>query len=141
MDKSPVSSRRAFFAHLTALGVAGLFAEGAGHASDWSGSLGASPAVPLAELRAEDFLPRIGQTFVLRDGERCFEAQLDRVRSRPANTSRRPQFSVIFRVNRSEPLPHQIYTVENASMGRYSLFLGAVGQPSGGTTRLEAAFA
>ena len=141
MEKTPNHSRRDFFAHLTAFGVAGLV----GSRSDFAGdSLDLLGGERLAQLRPEDFAKHVGQTFAIHDGARRLEAELIQVERRPrggAPGMSRERFSVIFRVLGIVSVPHQIYTVEHALMGKFDLFLGAVGQPSASSARLEAVFA
>jgi hypothetical protein len=137
-------SRREFLAHLTALGVAGLVGGHIGVAEDALRGAGESNAVRLDKLRPEDFAKHVGQTFAIHDSERRLEAELIKVKRRPhagASTARREAFSAIFHLHGNESLPHQVYTVEHASMGRFNLFVGAIGQPSASSVRLEAVFA
>ena len=144
MEMTANHSRRDFFSHLTALTVAGLAGNHIGLAGDSLVLAGASNGVRLAELRPEDFAKHIGQTFAIHDGERRLEAELIKVERRlrgSAWTAPRQQFSVIFRVDGNESVPHQIYAVEHALMGRFDLFLGNVGQPSPSSAYLEAIFA
>jgi hypothetical protein len=134
-------SRRDFLAHLSALGVAGLV----GGRLDLAGDRGGASNGPrLHEMRVEDFAKHVGQTFVIHDGGRCLEAELIKVKRRQGRSARgmsRQQFSVLFRLHGNEPVPHQTYTVEHSLMGKFELFLGAVGPPSGSSARLEAVFA
>jgi hypothetical protein len=137
-------SRREFLAHLTALGAAGLLGSRIGVGEDALRGAGESNALRLDRLRPEDFAKHVGQTFAIHDSERCLEAELIKVKRRPrgsASTARREAFSVIFQVPANESVPHQVYTIEHALMGRFDLFVGAIGQPSSSSVRLEAVFA
>jgi len=137
-------SRRKFLAYLTALGASSLVGSRVDLAGDWFPGADEHNAVRLHELRADDFAKHVGQTFAVHASERRLEAELAKVVRRPLGssaTARRQPFSVIFRLAGAESVPHQIYTIEHAAMGRFSLFLGAVGQPSESRVRLEAVFA
>jgi hypothetical protein len=137
-------SRRDFFAGLAALGVAGVVG---GSQTELAESLLSMPEgsseVRLDRLRPEDFAKHVGQVFVIQDGERRLEAVLTDVTPRPRPrgwTLQRQQFSVLFRLQDSAQLPHQIYSVEHGVMGRLELFLGAVGSPAT-QAQVEAVFA
>ncbi len=144
MEKTGSQSRREFFAHVTALGVAGLAGGGLDFAANSLDLAGPGSGVRLDRLRPEDFASHVGQTFTIHVSERRLDAELIKVDPRRAGSGAgiaRPQFSVIFRLRGDEPLPHQIYSVEHAAMGRFDLFLGAVGQPCRSWSHLAAIFA
>ncbi len=66
----------------------------------------------------------------------CLEAELIKVKRRQGRGGSwdvaPSSFSVLlFRLHGNEPVPHQTYTVEHSLMGKFDLFLGAVGPPSG----------
>ena len=135
MQQDAKSNRRDFLAAMTALGVAGLVGGSGGEYVSDSSADALAGGARLGRLNADDFARLVGQTFRAEcaNGNRL-EMKLVQVKSRSSTLARaggtRSPFSVLFDVHGVESLPHQICLVEHSDLGRFSLFLGAVGQPS-----------
>ena len=143
MHQQSFVTRRGFLTHATALGVVALAGEpNRVLLREFTSSR--DQHVRLDQLTAADFSRHVGNAFHLRkeDG-RPLQAVLVEVRpslSAPVSArSARQPFSLLFRLNGTERVSHQICQVEHVQMGRFDLFLGAVGQPTS-NVMLEAIF-
>src|SRR5438093_139609 len=118
MPQDATFDRRRFLAKVTALGVAGLVGAGGEHASNLFSEASAG-SVRLDRLSADDFAKFLGQTFRIEcaNGDRL-QASLIQVKPQSSSYRRaadvRQPFSVLFRLQGSESLPHQTCLVEHA---------------------------
>jgi hypothetical protein len=76
----------------------------------------------------EAFRGELNQTFLLQqEGAEPVSLELVKV-SDLIKTPKQERFSLVFRANATTPLPQQIYSLENRSMGQIKLFLVPIGQ-------------
>lgn len=77
------------------------------------------------------FEPRVGETFTATptDGGDAVELELESCVESPHARADHPAFSLFFRAAAPDalPLPQQIFTLANASLGEFDLFLVPVG--------------
>jgi hypothetical protein len=81
------------------------------------------------ELVTETFEPRIGERFTAAPSVAggSIELDLESCVESPHARPDHPAFSLFFRTTAAEPLPQQIFTLSNAALGEFELFLVPVG--------------
>ena len=95
------------------------------------------PALDLASLTAEDFNQHVGQTYALRQTGNDIMLQLASVKT--WGRGKRQPFTLTFHGPFRPILPQSIYTLENHSHGRVSIFIVPIGANESGM-QYEAVF-
>jgi hypothetical protein len=84
-------------------------------------------------LTYDDFAPQLDQIFKLAGPEHT-ETPLTLVEAEPGRprADARTPFTLVFRSATAQVLPQQLYTLDNAAMGRLEIFLVPLREAAGG---------
>ncbi len=96
----------------------------------------------MTEITKSELEPYLGQTFQIRFGEQCRDAELIEVsviRSETPKDGRQEPFSVLFRTAEKEAYNQGIYPVTHEALGEHAIFLVPIGPDDTGM-RYEAVF-